>query len=329
MRLHKRPSQVIVSSDREPPAAPFSRLTQLLYLVVLALVVFYLGHLAWSKIVRLELRGVVVMDSIEVAAPREGQITMLVSENDWVEKGDTLAKIDPQLGCIPGFVDNSHLEKARHELRLAGERERLARFEIRELKRLQPTSDVRRALELDGTRGESLLDWQLRLQRASSDLKLASATRQSLEQRQAEILAQASLASKLAAHCLSQSVVATFSGQVLATFHQDGEFSERGETILLLRKKDSAVFVEVFPSGEDLPSLTPGKSVNITLPDGSSEKASVAEVGAAAADLPRMETDAYIPLDNALRARIVPADAASAERWRPFERMDVEVRLQR
>ncbi len=326
MKLRRRGDPVSVGVDVLPPSSPGSRITQGLYIVVLLVVLGYVALLTWRFLTSLELRGVVLVDTLQVSASREGSVTLFVEAGDEVSEGDTLVRVDPQLGCQPTISEDSRLEQVRHQLRVSREREKLAALKIDQLQRSAPSSNVRRALELDGTRGTSLLDWQAQLQRATSEKQLAEATSNSLEQRQAEILAQAALGNTLAPECRSLSVAAPIAGKVVSVFRRSGEFIARGEPIVLLEPKGGSPFIEIYPDSDELGSLAIGESVEILLPDGQRDKGTIVSIGAAATNQPNLQTDAYIPLANALRARVEP-DAEGEPRWSDFLRMDVEVRV--
>ena len=329
MRLRERRSPVAIGVDAMPPPSPLSRVTQISYLIVLLAVVAYVAWLGWRFYTRLELRGVIVSETIAVAATRQGQVGLSVERGQTVKAGQTLAVIDPVLGCEMSISEDSRLEQVRHQLRVAEQREDLSRELLEQEQARSPQGEVRRALELDGSRGSDVRNWQRRVQELEADVALQQATRRSLEQRQAEILAQAALGNTLAPECRRQSLVAPRDGTVLSIMRREGEFIDRGTALLTLEPDGADVFVEVFPEAEDLGALMPGKTVRVMGPDGELDRGDIVDVRAASQSYTDLDTAAYVPVLIPLRVRVDPGDDATAARWRSLLQVEVEVVIPR
>lgn len=329
MRLHNRTSTVSVGPAPEAPKSRAAKVTQIVYLAVLVAFIAYIVQLGWRYATRLELDGQVMVQTRVLSAPQAGQVTPRVERGELVEQGDTLALIDPQLPCEERVLEDRRLFQVRHALRLARAEEDLVEQRLQRLQDASPASTVQRALELDNSRGDPLIVWRERIQALQDERELARSETRSLEAQLAEVAAQSAMLSRVDPACLTQTMRAPAAGTVVAVRRERSEFIERGEPFILLREQKPQVWIEVFAASDELAALADQTTARIELPDGRESAGMVRRVESAAADVARLETRDYVPVDAALRVILEPGDEATAAEWRSYSRMNVKVVVRR
>lgn len=329
MRLHNRTSTVSVGPPPEPPKSRAAKLTQFVYIAVLVGFVAYLLYLGWRYAFRLELDGQVMVGTRVLSAPQAGQVAPQVERDQVVEPGDTLALIDPQRVCEERVQEDRRLVQTRHELRLAQAEEALVEQRLQRLREDSPASTVQRALELDGSRGDRLVEWRERLEAVRDERELTRIETASLQAQLTEIEARAAMTSRLDPACLTQSLEAPIAGTVVAVQRAASEFIQRGEPLFLLRAERPQVWIEVFAESDELSALAGQSTARVEWPDGKEDEGRVKRVESAATDVPQLETRDYVPVGASLRVILEPRGEAAAARWRAYSRMSVKVVMKR
>ncbi len=330
MKLHNRKSHVTRLPEGEAPASRGSWVTKWFYYLLLLAITGYAGWHLLDYILYLEVRGQIEVEKTRLAAPRGGIVERIaVLEDQRVAAGRELAVIGPQEACPPQpapKLDRADLNRA--ELDLALDRSRLALLEgelTGKRDRLE-TLDLHRALELDEERRREARDLRRELDGLEADVRLLESEirlkAESLRAARAEVM-------ETPPECLALTVRAPFAGRVTAVLLRPHEYLRRGQTLFILTPDEGPVRVEAYPEQDDTTRLTEGSVVMVLLPDGSRSPGWIAGLRSAAYEAADRERDDYVPVASRPRVHVLPADDATARRWRRFDRMEVHVRQKR
>jgi len=329
MKLRNRSSAVAGGSEGRAPPARASRITQLIYLLALGILLFYIGRLVYEYFRYIDARGQVIVEEISLASPVSGEVEQLgAGAGETVGAGQLLARIDPEMVCGQDPALDPRLERVAHDLRLAAGTFELLRAQRDALELRNPATTVRRALEVERDAGDALRDWQRQMLDLKQDIAEQELLLSSLGEREQtlrELIAQ----TPPDPACQPRTIESPRAGTVRNVYRDTFEFIERGATLLTLRPDDAQVRIEVFTEAENSADLHVGQQVRLKLPDGSRATGRITEIKADASALPGRVYENNRPAVSGVLAIIQPPDASAAAVWRAFEQMELEVRIAR
>lgn len=350
MKLRNRKSLVNKRDEGSPPAAaPRVKLTKWIYFSILIFIAGYLGMTGVHFLLMVDKQGLVVIDRNRLSPERDGRVEELaIQEGDEVQRNQLLVRLSPVVDCPPNTVDPTQrfvkldpiVEKLAFDLQMNENRLKLLDRRITRYPHTGTKPGMELALELqlagiqekarDSDRLEKLtaerdlLREELRLQR---NTLLAWRRREALRH---SALEQASLdAGAIPSECMDEEIRAPFDGMVSALHLNVHEYARHGRPLVTLQHQNAPVHIEIYTSPSNTPDWTPGKQVQVRFPDESVDSGVIETVQSSAYNALALERDVYVPSDTQLMVQVLPHNAASAERWRGYDRMRVRVRAWR
>ena len=313
------PSGVPLTVEGIAPSSWAPRLTTLVYYAVSAGILLYVGFYVANRLLNFQADGLVTTRTIPIAPTREGRVAELPYDTgDTVRAGALLARVTPGLACQA--PDSSRPEALQLGIRLDRARLEVLGEQIEGVRKRTAGLEAWAALELDmELRRESA-----RLQAEILDLE----TEQRLLTMQVQLKEQALRETAPRApdpRCQPDLVYAPFDATVHAVHHDVYSVVNSGEPVLSLKALIPPVVVVAYADPRVLPSLFPGKSVEVEFPDGTEATGMISAVRAAAQSFVRLDVEEYRLLGSQVLIEVVPADPGESERWRKFDRLGVRV----
>lgn len=308
------------------PARRAPQLTRWLYFSLLLLGSGYLIYLVLQTLFYIEVRGQVEVDKIQVSPARSGQLTdMNLTEGGQVKAGQLLARVLPDKACEQ-VEENPRIEKIRYEIRMLDGQVRLEQQRLSALRSTRKQYDLRRALEMDGSRQRDMLELDRNIDKSRLDIRLAqeelAIKKQALEELEATPIAPRP-------DCQPESLHAPFDARIITIHRRNHEYAGRGDPIVTLESLNAPVRIEAYADSRQYERWSAGDEVQVLFPDGSETAGHVEAVQSAAYNTPARQWDDYVPVEARLRIHLITQDKNAAHHWRSFDRMDVTVRMYR
>ncbi len=324
MKLRNRKGLVNHLPEGQAPVRRAPQLTRWLYFGLLLFVVGYLGYLVLQYLLYVEVRGQVEVDKIQVSPTHGGQLRELtVTEGMTVHAKQRLAVVDPDARCAPTEPD-PRLAKLDYDIRLLAVRLALQRQQLRQLHAERRRYDLRRALEMDGSRYRDMADLVRELDKLRLDIRLGE---EELQLKRATREQLAAEPPPPRPECQPEDLTAPFAARVITVQRHNHEYAGRGQPVITLEALDAAVRIEAYADSRQYARWQAGDRVRVLFPDGTDSEGVVEAVQSAAYNTPARQWDEYVPVEARLRIHLRPADRNASRHWRTFDRMDVTVRM--
>ncbi|MEW5769024.1 MAG: HlyD family efflux transporter periplasmic adaptor subunit [Pseudomonadota bacterium] len=323
MRLRNRKSHLTTLPEGKPPRKPAMSLVRLLYFGALLAFLAYLLAYAWERMLYVEARGHVAMQRHLLQTDREGilrGLTLRVGEA--VRRGQPLFRIEQEV--VEDRRDQAVWEdlKVRREIGLKRAALAALRTEIADRQaRLDQLAQLR-LLELDRLRQREYA--ALAQELAADRIKAAGLAEEiaALQGYLGGVRGQGVYRRQIAA----MTYASPFDGFVYRLEKGEHEFAHKGDTVIVLEDAREVRVVAYFAL-EDLPSLKPGRRLEILLPDGQTHMGEIERIDSATLDHEERLARGYEPLEALVRVQIRP-DARPADiDWRSYNQLDVKVRF--
>lgn len=324
MKLRNRKGLVNHLPEGQAPVRRAPQLTRWLYFGLLFFVLGYLGYLVAQYLLYVEVRGQVEVDKTQVSPTRGGQLRdMVITEGVTVQAGQQLAAVDPDARCAPTEPD-PRLAKLDYDIRLLDGRLNLQRQQLQQLRAERRRYDLRRALEMDGSRYRDLAGLERELDKLRLDIRLGDEELHLKRDTRAQLAAEPP---PPRVECEPEILVAPFAARVITVHRRNHEYAGRGQPVLTLEALDAPVQIEAYADSRQYARWQAGDHVRVLFPDGSNSKGIIDAVQSAAYNTPARQWDDYVPVEARLRIHLRPADKGASRYWRTFDRMDVTVRM--
>ncbi|MBK9478081.1 MAG: hypothetical protein IPP56_08175 [Bacteroidetes bacterium] len=322
---------------------------KIIYLTILVFVVGSLSMFVFNRLYYVNGSGQVLFQKLDIRFVSDVQIVKInVHEGDSVSVGDSLFTYVDQNNASGHLIQSRRTELGANS-QYAMEKERLETQQKIELKRIQ-TQEAQTMLD-HYTEQLNQLKKQVYLDVVSVDkltpyIKNINELKAQIASSQREIQTlQSSLyhLNKFAAgsdstrlndsiHNSNQPIeIVQYSpihGTISQIFKEEYEVSLKTDIIMTLRKTSNP-FIKAYFDQEYIKYLHEGTKVEIKFPDGKSSTGLIKRLYFDTYELPDELKNKTEPLQRSLTCDIMPADPIEAEKWKGFQKMDVEVKVKR
>lgn len=326
MKLRNRKGLVNNLPEGTAPVRRGPQVTRWIYFSLLFLAFGYLVYVALQNLFYVEVRGQVEVDKTQVSPTRSGQLNGLRwKEGMRVAAGSVLARVEPDNSCSALDAD-PRLAKLDYDIRLLDGRLTLQRAQLRGLRDERGQYDLRRALEMDGSRLRDMNSLSRDIDKLKLDIRLAEEELMLKRDTFAQISATPQIERP---DCQVELLRAPFDAQVITVHYRDFEYANRGAPVVTLEALDAAVRIEAYADSRQYSRWQAGDPVQLRFPDHSESEGLIEAVQSAAYNTPARQWDEYVPVEARLRIHLRAATPEAAAHWRRFDRMDVTVRMYR
>jgi hypothetical protein len=322
---------------------------KMIYLGILLVILVSLGSFVFNRVFYINGTGQVLFQKLDIRFVNDVQIIKFEShEGDSVSVGDSLFTYVDQNNAS-GHLVQSKKSEVGPSSQYALEKEKLETQQKIELKRIE-TQEARTMLdhytnELNQLKKQVYLDVvsvdkltpyikninELKAQIASSDREIQ--TLQSAYYRLNQMSAGSD--STRMNDSISDSnrpieivQYSPINGTISQIFKEEYEVSLKTDIIMTLRKTSNP-FVKCYFDQEYIKYLHEGTRVDISFPDGKSSYGVIKRLYFDTYELPDELKNKAEPLQRSLACDIMPSDPIEAEKWKGFQKMDVEVKVKR
>jgi len=329
MKLRHPKSTLTQFKDTSTPLRTWrSKLTQWIYLAIIAFIVLYAVYYLSFMHFYFNQRGLVQVDHVVVASSRGGRILAIpVKPGEHVKKGDLLMRVAAPADCHGQTMGGKGLAdlKMKNALDRVRKKQLVQKIKLKnyELKQLS----YRRSMEL-------YANHNVNLQGLSDEILALKAGVELLNQQiylRSKAMKKISAIVYSARGCQDEMVRAPANGTVITIKHKVFEVLERTGSVMDFIKDKAAVHITANFRNDYYDSLSLGEKVDIRFPDGSKSQGVISEIKSTAIPFPEQENTHYLPYRTRIMVTIEPLEIDSSEadqldHWRFFNEMEVEVR---
>ncbi len=343
MRLGNRNNRLNYRSEGTPPKIfRFIRrkISFIIYYIILFAVLYSVGRTIWYKMGYINGDGMLLFDSWRIRADRDIYLfKSLVSEGDFIDYNDTIswwvAVDDDEVASRGGGGYSSSIAAFERKKLSLSQSQIERRAELEEAYRNR--SSLRRELK----RNLNLLSLELKPERGvskiRSELERLNNRIQRLEQLVSNLQAKSSSLDTLKPiprpfqrqTVRSKDTIGVYTapvfGEISRVFALPGEYLEEGEEIFWLTSTQNMRIISYFDL-KYIKEVRKGRTVYISLPDGTTEKGVIRTVFTATRDLPKEFKQAYDIARPRIVTEIIPKDKS---KFPDLSGMTVDVRIKR
>jgi len=328
MKLHNRNRtylNTLAEGTPEPDIKP--RVTRWIYFGILISAMLYLTYIVSDRVMYRDATGQVEVENIAISASHSGRLeTVAVVEGQVVKKGELIAKIAASRDCIE--QPDKSANQLRYDIELNKSRIELFRIRLGNLKQPQQEELIRRALEV--SRDKKSQQEKLRKEKQKIREEIVLLSREvKLQKKKLSLQDLSAMNKTVSVECEAEIILAPFDGVIQGVLRRSQEFTKRGDPIVMLANEQASVSIFARFEQKDLRSLSVGKILGITFPDGETSRGLVNTVYSA--DYAQLSGSNPVKreLRGTVRVRVSAIDEQSRQQWKRYDRMDVVVRAEK
>lgn len=322
---------------------------KIIYLSILLFVLGSLGLFIFNRVFYINGTGQVLFQKLDIRFVNDVQIIKInCHEGDSVNVGDSLFTYVDQNNASGHLVQNKKTDISANS-QYALEKERRETQQKIELKRIETQeaqtmlahytdqlNQMKKQVYLDVVSVDKLTPYIKNI----NDLKaqIASSERE-IQTLQSSLYHLNKFAAGSDSSRLNDSIsnsnrpieivqYSPINGTISQIFKEEYEVSLKTDIIMTLRKTSNP-FIKAYFDQEYIKYLHEGTRVDIKFPDGNSSQGIIKRLYFDTYELPDELKNKTEPLQRSLSCDIMPADPIEAEKWKGFQKMDVEVKVKR
>ncbi|MEO1022948.1 MAG: HlyD family efflux transporter periplasmic adaptor subunit [Bacteroidota bacterium] len=314
---------------------------RVLFILLLGLVLGFGCYYVFNKVTFIEVDGMVTMNKLAVHFTDDVRILQLnVTEGTEVEQGDTLFYFRNPYFENDAAIRNSatqNRERLKREILTHNRTLSEKRTERDELisqmnaERLRLESIRRLVIQAAYTRSK-LDDQQRHVDALSSRLRLVKEEIRfiirHIDQLNRLNDQYASRSTFSASAEASRMYVAPVDGVIGRITVTDNEVCYKTEEVMTIHRPEQ-LRVQAYFRQEEMDKIELGSIVDVTFPDGKTEKGRIDRFYVSTYELPPEFQKKYEPTERSILVDIMPIDAENLEGWKQFYKMSVKVSLKR
>ncbi len=319
MKIRNRQSYITTLPEGEPSENNAPKITRWVYFAVLFSIIGYLSYIGYTRITQFQGRGQVEIERTVLSPSHGGKIIdLFISEGELVKQGHTMVRIKSSANCPS--KDASQVNRLNLNIALKKSQLRLLNERLSEEKERFSDQEIRRALEINRRPpkgGERAIDELVyKIETLKNEILLGS---ESLK----NINSNSTISSS---SCVDEIIYAPFTSVVNSISHKRHEFVKKGEPFISLISRNAQVKIDAYIDNESNQFLSVDKNVEIIFPDKQVGQGIVSEVISSSALFHTKKWRGYESEESSIEIKIVPINASEAQKWKSYDRMEVQIR---
>ena len=322
---------------------------KIIYLVILLVIVGSLGLFIFNRVFFINGTGQVLFQKLDIRFVSDVQIINFQRhEGDTVNVGDSLFTYVDQYNAVGHLVENKKPELGQNSQYLL-EKEKLETSQRIELKKIEKqeaeTMLAHYQNELGQLKKQVYLD-VLSVDKLTPYIKNINELKAKISSTNSEIQTLNNALYKINQYAAGNDVTrlndsitesnkptqiiqySPINGTISQIFKEEYEVSLKTDIILTMRKTSNP-FIKAYFDQEYIKYLHEGTIVDIEFPDGVKSYGNIKRLYFDTYELPDELKNITEPLQRSLSCDIMPINPKEAEKWKGFQKMDVEIKVKR
>lgn len=320
MKLRNRQSYITTLPEGESPEKQAPKITRWIYFLLLFSIIGYLVSIGYAGLTQFQGRGQVEVEKTVLSPSHGGQVTgLFVEKGKLIKKGSAIVQIKASIGCSledTGRINKLKFDIALKKSQLGSLNKRLSEEEIK-----LDDQVVRRALEIDrrSTKGidRAISDLNYKTEALKNEIRLGEESLRNLN--------STSAISKDSA-CQDEVIYAPFTSVVNSISKKRYEFATRGIPLVSLIRKNALVQIEAYIDNESDQYVSVNKKVEVIFPDKQIGQGIISEIISSSAFFQTRKWRGYESEESKVAINISPINASEAQKWKVYDRMEVQIR---